>query len=335
VRADRLVSLVLLLQARGQTTAAALAAELGVSVRTIYRDLDGLSAAGVPVLAESGPGGGCRLVDGYRFPLRGLRQEEAEALLILGVPTALTELGLGAAAAAAHRQVRVTAGLDGRQAGDGQHEALVHLDMPQWFRSRDPVPELRTLADAVRQGRQLELSYHREPGSLSTAGSPRPAARRLLAPLGLVNKAGIWYLVAAARDDRVMVLRADRVTDASISAGPARRPPGFDLVGFWREWSREFEDSRPRLPVTLRASPRALAAFPELLGDQVRSAIAAAAADEHGWRELTVSFEHERAAAHRLAGFGAHVEVLSPATVRDELLAAARGILNRYGTDGG
>jgi len=108
VRADRLVSLVLLLQARGRTTGLALARELGVSVRTIYRDLAALSAAGVPVLAESGPGGGCQLLEGYRFPLRGLRPEEAEALLILGVPGAVRELGLDPALTAAQRQIRVT-----------------------------------------------------------------------------------------------------------------------------------------------------------------------------------------------------------------------------------
>src|SRR5580692_7818437 len=110
MRADRLLSLALLLQARGAATARALAAELGVSVRTVYRDLEALSAAGVPVVTESGPGGGCRLMDGYRFPLRGLRPDEAEALLILGVPEALRELGLDRALDAAHRQIRVTAG---------------------------------------------------------------------------------------------------------------------------------------------------------------------------------------------------------------------------------
>lgn len=112
MRADRLVSLVLLLQARGQVTARDLASELEVSVRTVYRDLAALSAAGVPVFAESGPGGGCRLVEDYRFPLRALHPDEAEALLILGVPDALRDLGLDGAVAAAHRQIRVTAGLD-------------------------------------------------------------------------------------------------------------------------------------------------------------------------------------------------------------------------------
>jgi predicted DNA-binding transcriptional regulator YafY len=330
VRADRLVSLALTLQARGRTTATALAAELGVSVRTIYRDLESLSTAGVPVFTESGPGGGCQLVDGYSFPLRGLLREEAEALLILGVPAALTELGLGSAAAAAHRRVRVTAGLDSGPAESGH--ALVHLDVPQWFRSRAALPQLRTLADAARHGRQLELSYRRQPGSLPPDESPQPASDRVVGPLGLVNKAGIWYLVASVDAGRVVVFRVDRVTAARILAAPVTRPPGFDLVSFWQRWSREFEESRPRLPVTLRASPRALAALPELLGEQVRDAIAVAPRDQDGWRELTLLFEHERAAAHRLAGFGEQVEVLSPATVRDELLAAARGILDRYAT---
>ncbi len=164
-------------------TALALAAELEVSVRTIYRDLEALSAAGVPVRTESGPGGGCQLVEGYRFPLRGLRQEEAEALLILGVPGALRELGLDAAVTAAHRQIRVTAGLPGPGGPDG---ALVHLDMPRWFRVQEQVPHLRTLAEALRQGRRLAIEYRHgddrqgpapRPGRTAPRGSTPPRGR--------------------------------------------------------------------------------------------------------------------------------------------------------------
>src|SRR5215467_4320200 len=121
-------------------TARELAGELGVSVRTVYRDLDGLSAAGVPVFAESGPGGGCQLLDDYRFPLRALRPDEAESLLILGAPDALRDLGLDGALAAAHRRIRVTTGLDGRTGSPRAVTALVHLDMPRWFRSHEQVP---------------------------------------------------------------------------------------------------------------------------------------------------------------------------------------------------
>lgn len=363
MRADRLVSLVLLLQARGTITARDLASELEVSVRTVYRDLAGLSAAGVPVVAEAGPGGGCRLLDGYLFPLRGLRPEEAEALLILGVPGALRELGLDAAAQAAQRQIRVTAGLrdgaagpgDGAPAGPDRAAPLVHLDMPRWFRSPEQVPQLRVLAQAVRQGRLLEFGY-RGGGSADPAapGRSTPAAaaaspadpspgpgRRVVAPLGLVNKAGTWYLVGVPRAGPrsrgrravdVTVFRAGRIISPWILDEPVMRPENFDLASFWEQWSREFAASRPRLEVRLRASPHALEAFGEVFGDGAAEAVAAGLPPgKDGWRELTLTFEHELAAAHRLAGFGGEVAVLSPVAVREQILATARGILGRYG----
>jgi predicted DNA-binding transcriptional regulator YafY len=324
VRADRLLSLVLLLQARGRATAQAIAAELEVSVRTVYRDLEALVAAGVPVLTESGPGGGCRLMDGYRFPLRGLSPAEAEALLILGVPGVLRELGLDAALDAAQRQIRVTA------AGpDLNGAALVHLDMPRWFGSQEDVPYLRDLARALRSGRRLALGYR-------APGDPGGAEPRVVGPLGLVNKAGLWYLVAAPAGrvhDRpeVRVFRVARIASARPLAEPFERPAGFELAEFWRQWSAEFEASRPRLPVTFRASPRALAILGEVFGQAAGPALAAARPpDQHGWRVLTLSFEHERAAAHRLAGFGDQVEVLAPLSVRAGLVATARQILGRY-----
>jgi predicted DNA-binding transcriptional regulator YafY len=382
VRADRLVSLVLLLQARRRTTAQALAKELEVSVRTVYRDLEALSAAGVPVFTESGPGGGCQLLDGYRFPLRGLRPEEAEALLILGVPSVIGELGLESAVMAAHRQIRVTAGQD-------EDAALVHLDMPRWFRGQEEVPHLRTLAEALRRRQHLALGYARgdgpagdgpagegragdgpagegragegragegragegragegragegRAGSAATRSDDPPgegragsAATRVVGPLGLVNKAGTWYLVAATRSGRVAVFRAGRISSARVLVDkPFERPADFGLPEFWERWSAEFTSSRPRLPVRLRASPEALAVFGEIFGDDARPALdAALPPDEQGWQVVTLSFEHELAAAHRLAGFGGRVEVLSPPSVRERLLATAREILGRYGS---
>ena len=186
MRADRLLSLVLLLQARGRATARAIAAELEVSVRTVYRDLEALAVAGVPVLTESGPGGGCRLMEGYRFPLRGLRPDEAEALLILGVPGVLRELGLDRALDAAQRQIRITA-----DAADEGGAALVHLDMPRWFGGQEELPCLRDLAQALRARQRLAVRYRPRD---DVAGA-RP---RVVGPLGLVNKAGLWYLVASS-----------------------------------------------------------------------------------------------------------------------------------------
>jgi predicted DNA-binding transcriptional regulator YafY len=333
VRADRLLSLALLLQARGTATARALAGELGVSVRTVYRDLAALGAAGVPVVTEAGPGGGCRLMEGYRFPLRGLRPDEAEALLILGVPAVLRELGLAGALTAAHRQIRVTAGVGS--------DALVHLDMPRWFGGQEEVPCLRDLAQALRLGRKLAIRY-----------PPPDREPRVVGPLGLVNKAGTWYLVAdcvaqsgagagagaagaGAGAGDVRVFRAGRVSAARVLAESAGRPAGFELAAFWARWSAEFEASRPRLEVRLAASPDALAAFGEVFGAAAAPALAAAEPPgQDGWRVLTLSFEHERAAVHRLAGFGDQVEILDPPSVRAELLATAREILGRYQSGG-
>jgi predicted DNA-binding transcriptional regulator YafY len=336
VRADRLVLLALLLQTRGRTAARALAAELEVSVRTVYRDLAALSAAGVPVIAEPGPNGGCRLLDGYRFPLRGLSADETEALLMLGVPAAVAELGLADALAAAHRKIRVTVGADRAE------PALVHLDLPRWFHGNEEVPHLRTLADAVRNRRRLRLGYRR--------GEHDAGTTRVVCPLGLVNKAGIWYLVAAGAEGEAVgsqaaagdrgagrevaaVFRAGRITSARVLPDAFARPAGFDLAAFWERWSASFVAGRAKVEVRLRASPAAIAAFPQVFGDAARPVVDAAVPDEHGFREVTLTFEHEAAAVGRLAGFGGQVEVLSPAAVRMRLVATARELLDRYRAD--
>jgi predicted DNA-binding transcriptional regulator YafY len=331
VRADRLVSLALLLQARGQMSAHALAGELEVSVRTIYRDISALNAAGVPVMAEPGRGGGCRLIEGYRFPLRGLSADEAEALLLLGVTGVAAELGLADALTAAHRKVSTSAGLGGG-GGETGHASLVHLDLPRWFHGTEPVPHLRTLAEAVRLGRCLLLGYRRDEGSQEKT--------REVGPLGLVNKAGTWYLIAirhatgehqARKNGDPVVFRVGRVTSARLLTAEAVRPDDFDLAAFWDRWSAAFVTSRSQVEVRVRATATALGIFPYVFGDAgSRAAEAAGPADADGLREVVLTFEEERAAAHRLAGFGGEVTVISPEAVRTELVATAKELLARY-----
>ena len=314
MRADRLLRIMLLLQARGRMTAEALAAELEVSVRTVYRDLDALSTAGVPVYTESGPRGGCQLIEGYRAPLTGLSAEEAAALLILGLPEPVQELGFGPALSAAHQRVR---GAMGDSATAAPVE--VHLDMPRWFRTREAVPHLSLLAEAVHGRRRLAIAY---------AGR----ASRVVQPLGLVNKSGVWYLVAIADRESPRAYRAGRITSAEMLDEHFQRPPEFELPEFWRAWSAEFEAFLPRIPVHLRASPTAFSILPELFGDAAEPAMAAAAPpDSEGWRTLTLTFEHENAAAFRLAGFGDMVEVLAPEPVRNQILSTAQGTMRLYG----
>jgi predicted DNA-binding transcriptional regulator YafY len=278
-------------------------------------------------MAEPGRDGGCRLVEGYRFPLRGLSAVEAEALLLLGVPAAVAELGLADALAAAHRKVSTSTGLSAATPG----ASLVHLDMPRWFHGTEPVPHLRTLAEAVRLGRRLLLGYRRDGGGEGGEGDGEQKTREV-GPLGLVNKAGTWYLVATTRAADPAVFRVGRVASARLLTAAAARPDGFDLAAFWERWSAAFVSGRPRVEVRVRATPTALGSFPVVFGDAgSRAAVAAGPAGPDGLREVVLTFEDERAAAHRLAGFGGEVTVVYPETVRNGLIATARDLLARYG----
>ena len=298
VRADRLLRLTLLLQARGRMTAQALASELEVSVRTVYRDLEALSGAGIPVWAESGPGGGCQLVDGYRTPFGGLSRDEAASLLALGVPEPLRELGLAPSLLSAHRRIGASSGI--------ADPRTIHLDMPSWFRRSDDTPHLPVIAESVRDRARIDVAY--------AAGS-RSREHVGLAPLGIVNKAGVWYLVADAAD-RTRLYRVARVRSVRVRDETFVRPDDFDLSAFWETWSADFEATRPRLRVVVRASPGAVGVMPEVFGEGVRDALAAASGpDEEGWVEVILTFEHEAAAAHRLAGFGGSIEVVAPGSV--------------------
>ena len=190
MRASRLVALLLLLQHRGRVTAGELAEALEVSVRTIYRDLEALGAAGVPVYAEPGRNGGCQLIDGYRTRLTGLTAKEAEALFMSGVPGPVGELGLGTVLGAA--QLKLLAALPKELADRATvTRQRFHLDAPTWFKSGRNEPHLAAIAAAVWEDQRIQIRYRR-------SGADEPDTRQL-DPYGLVLKAGTWYLVARAR----------------------------------------------------------------------------------------------------------------------------------------
>ncbi len=295
-------------------TAGTLAHELEVSVRTVYRDIEALNAAGVPVWAESGPGGGCQLVDGYRTPLTSLSRDEALAILTLGTPGPLGQLGLAPALESARRRLQDASGL----AAD---DVTVHLDMPRWFSSQEDVTHLPALATAVRERRRIDLTYE----------SKASTRHRGLAPLGLVNKAGSWYVVVCGTRGP-FALRVARLTALRVGDEAFDRPTDFDLPRWWAEWSGSFEASRPRLDVVVRASPDAIDDMPEIFGPSFEAVLAAATpVDDGGWRELHLTFEHEAAALGRLAGFGGTIDVVSPTSLRERLVETATSILHRYG----
>ena len=236
--------MLLLLQTRGRMTAAALAEELEVSVRTIYRDLGALGAAGVPVYTEPGPNGGCQLVDGYRTRLTGLTQPEAEALFLAGVSGPMAELGLGTVLAAAQLKVLAALPPELRSRATRVRERF-HLDAPGWFHAVDDLPHLPAIAEAVWDERRISVRYERS-GTV---------VQRQLDPLGLVIKGGIWYLVALHRG-RERTYRVSRLRAVTVRDERFTRPADFDLATRWQASSLAFEESIVRAELaTQSASP--------------------------------------------------------------------------------
>jgi Predicted transcriptional regulator len=321
MRASRLVTLLLLLQTRGRMTAAQLAEELEVSERTVHRDVDALSEAGVPIYAERGPHGGVQLVEGYRTRLTGMTADEAEALFLSGLPGPAAELGLGTVVTAARLKVLASLPAELRTRASRLVERF-YLDAAGWFQASDPVPHLAAVAEAVWEGRRLWVTYERGDSSVE----------RVLEPLGLVLKAGIWYAVASVEGGDVRTYRLSRVTAARPLDERFERPPQFDLASHWTESIAAYEQGVPRIDVTVRVHPDRLGALGDLAGHKaVEAAERLDGPDPGGWTRLLLRLDwSHREAAERLVGMGGDLEVLGPPEVRDQLVELARGVLERH-----
>lgn len=329
MRADRLLSLLMLLQARGRMTAQELAAELEVSERTIYRDINALSASGVPVYAESGPGGGCALLDSYRTNLTGLTADEARALFMLNIPAALDQLGVTQELKAA--LLKLSAALPAARRRDEERiRQRIHLDSTWWFQAEEPLPHLQTIYRAMWDDRLVQVTLRLKFGSLLDT-----QADRLIAPYGLVAKAGVWHVVAArygaAQADQLRVYRVADVIDARIMDQRFERRADFDLVDFWQTWCDQFEQSRPCYEVVVRLAPHLVADAHHYLGEEVQAAIAQAdRSDEQGRVTITVVFESLEEARTRCLSLGRAVEVLEPEALRKSISDYAEQIRQVY-----
>lgn len=320
MRAGRLVNLLLLLQTRGGLTAGELAVELEVSVRTVYRDVEALSEAGVPIYAERGPHGGVRLVDGYRTRLTGLNQDEAQALFLSGLPGPAAELGLGTVVAAA--RLKVLAALPPElRARASRLTQRFHLDAPGWFRPAEPVPHLEALATAVWEERSVTVAYRR----------PDRTVDRPLDPLGIVLKGGIWYLVAAT-DGQLRTYRVSRVEGVTVSEERFQRPSDFDLIAFWDEAIAAYQESLPQIEAVLRVRSAAVDWLAKSIGEPAW-ATAMQQPDPAGesWVRVMLRVETIDTAVADLLRLGAHVEVLEPEALRQAVIDEARSVLRVYG----
>lgn len=324
MRASRLLSILILLQMRGRLSAEALAQEFEVSVRTIYRDVDQLSAAGVPIYAERGRSGGFQLLDGYRTKLTGLTAGEAEALVLAGVGGAASDLGIGAEAAAA--QLKLLASLPPDTGASAQRVATrFHLDPANWYSRPEAVAILPALGEAVWREKRIRIRYE----------SWKDVVERELDPLGLVLKGGVWYLVAAAKG-QPRTYRASNIHSLDLLDAPAKRPPRFDLERFWTQWAKEFET---RL-MSQRASVKLSPAGRRLLRDVSPAAYEAVeaahkACKPEGWVKAEIPIESVGHASRLLLRLGADIEVLSPPDLRAAIAGHARAVAALYGAKPG
>jgi predicted DNA-binding transcriptional regulator YafY len=320
MRADRLLSLLMLLQTRGQMSAQELADELEVSERTIYRDIVALSTSGVPVYASRGPGGGVRLIEEYRTTLTGLTPEETRALFMMSIPAPLLQLGMGEKFKGA--LLKLSASLpDTRRADEARTRQRIHLDSSWWFQSEQEIPCLQAIEQALWQDRYLRIKVRWEVFNTVFEQDAEP--------YGLVAKANVWYLVYG-RGGNPHVTRVSQIVEADVLPDVFIRPPDFDLQAFWEAWCAEYE-SQPPFCARVRVAPEALPLLAEYVGDRARAELAQTRLpDAGGWVTLDLPFESFVAARTCLLGLGRAVEVLEPESLRKSLIDFAEQIVGFY-----
>ncbi|MER5207291.1 WYL domain-containing protein [Streptomyces sp. NPDC002825] len=315
MKSSRLLSILLLLQTGGRMTAGRLAEELGVSVRTVYRDVEALHAAGVPLYGDAGHRGGYRLLPGSRTRLTDLFAREAEALVLAGMPGAAEGLGLGPHFADAQLKLRAALPAVLREHVD-RLRGRFHIDAPGWYDEGDEAPFLPEVADAVRSGRALQVRYRRwkEPTDVD----------RRLEPYGLVLKAGRWYLVAGPGP---RTYRVDQILALTVTDEEAAVPVGFDLAAHWRGSQEDFHQRLHQGEAVVRISPRGAA---RLTGAAARALAATGTPEPDGWTRATLPVETPEHAHDTFLGLGAEVEVLAPEDLRDRIAATVRTLAARY-----
>ncbi|MDB5705096.1 MAG: transcriptional regulator [Sphingomonas bacterium] len=315
MRASRLLSILILLQLRTRMTAEALAEEFEVSIRTIYRDVDALSAAGVPVYGDRGPGGGFQLLDGYRTKLTGLAADEAEAVFMIGMPGPAAALGLGGAASRASGKLLAALSLQGSE-GAGRMGTRFHLDPVNWYRADEPVPHLPAIARAVLDQHPVTMRYESWSGLRDWR----------VEPLGLVLKAGAWYLVARGQRG-LRTFRVSNILDQEVAEDRFERPADFDLPAYWSASLERFEKELRPARASIRISALGRQRLAELGAYAAEAVAAAEAPDAEGWAVVTLPIETIDKAALTLLGLGPEVRVIEPVELRHRLRDLAEEVM--------
>ena len=324
MRADRLLSILLLLQTHGRLTTRELARRMEVTERTIHRDMEALCIAGVPIVSERGAAGGWELAEEYRTNLTGLNPAEVQALA-LTPNRVLADLGLDKASDAAF--IKFLAALPTLGRRDAEYmRGRIYVDLTGWRQHDEPAPFLPVIQDALWQDRQLALFYRRTDGQV---------VERTVHPLGLVAKLNVWYLIAGVEgDDGVTsqrTYRVSRVQAAKLADAPSSRPKDFDLVAYWQQSQVDFKASLPRFPASVRVAPEALVHLRYVCRNaRIDLVEPATPPGAEGWLPLELRYEAERDAAEALLALGASLEVVEPLSLREKIVQLAEGIVAFY-----
>ncbi len=317
MRADRLISIMLLLQVHNRLTARDLADRLEVSERTIHRDMEALSTAGIPVYAERGVGGGWSLVEGYETNLTGLSDAEIQTLFLSKPERLLTDLGLQAASESAMN--KLLASLPAMQRRDAEYlQQRVHIDVNGWSNTRDTVTYLPLLQEAIWQERKVKIVYELSSG---------PVVTPELDPLGLVAKGNTWYLVAVYKGNNA-VYRVSRIFNACLLDESCQRPKNFNLAAFWADSSAQFFANLPRYPVEVLARPEIVETLHCWRRAGNVESVSPPEAD--GRQRVTLIFETEEEACAQCLRFGPQLEVLTPYHLRQQVIEQARATVAQY-----
>jgi predicted DNA-binding transcriptional regulator YafY len=310
MRADRLISILLLLQTKGRMTAEQLAEKLEVSERTVYRDMDALSSAGIPVLADRGAKGGWRLLEEYRTDLTGLKESEIKALLVSPSGKLLEDLGLTRTAEDA--RAKLLAALPKVY----RHNAMdvwnrIHIDTSTWRQSQEKVASFEILKEAIWSQHMLEMDYERADGEKKT---------RTVEPLGLVAKSGTWYFIASSEGD-IRTYRVSRIQSAALTEATFERPNDFDLVQYWKSSTERFIKNLPKFAVHAEVSPKILPRL-KFAGRFVQVGEIGEPNSE-GWIPVKFSFETTTEAREYILGFSDQIKVTEPESLQVEIIKAA------------
>ncbi|MFZ4452445.1 helix-turn-helix transcriptional regulator [Salibacterium aidingense] len=318
MRGDRLLSILLLLQAQGQMTAKQLSEKLEVSERTIYRDMEALSGTGIPVLAERGKNGGWSLLEDYRTNLTGLKEPEIRALFVPPSTQLLDDLGLARISEEARNKLIASLPSIYRENAKEVWNRI-HVDTSAWREQKERIVSFETLKKSIWEENKLNIAYQRADGKTN---------ERVVKPLGLVAKGSRWYFIASKENDEIRNYRASRILSATPVEETFERPKDFNLAQYWESSTKEFIENLPRYEVLAEVAPSAMAWLP--FSDRFVQIVEGGSENQNGWIPVKLLFDAEDEAKGYILGSADQMKVIEPKELHDKILETAEAVVAFY-----